>query len=507
MLESTNEKSRSDGSFLWGSYRCERIGTGIKISEYMPEEEEDSLCIPSRIEGEPVVEIGASAFSENGALLSRIEIPPTVRHIGEGAFRMCMNLTELVLHEGLETIGEGALFLTPVTELTLPDTVSEVDAPWELGSIRFFISEKNKYYATDGFCLYRTEDEGRTLLVSRQGDERESYDIPEGTSSIGESAFSGNGTLRRVTIPGTVRLIGEAAFEGCENLSEVTLCDGVSEIRENAFAHCIQLKSIHLPSSLRSIGEYALSDTFGWSEQFLGLTCITVDPGNENFTADEECLYEAGESGQRYIVKYFGEKGEYRIPEDISRILPGAFRRAKFYRCEIPETVHSVGTDAFRECRNLEEVLLKESGTLLYIPRQPLYRKDEVTALFLGERPEGGYIYDYPGYDALFDTYLNLPDQCGMACCRLKYPTQLSEETEQIYWDFLQDNLNGILKGIADRQDMDRLVMLAGLGLFTGENIDEALEVFSRAGRTKFTGYLLNYRKEHRTENGFDFTI
>ncbi len=223
--------------------------------------------------------------------------------------------------------------------------------------------------------------------------------------------------------------------------------------------------------------------------------------------ADGEALFGNGESGHRHLVKYFGEGGSYAVPWDVSRILPGAFRRAKFYSCDIPMSVHSVGRDAFRECKNLEEIRLKETGTPIYIPGQPIYRKDEVTALLREERGDDGYIFDYQGYDALFPTYLNLPDQCGIACCRLKYPVSLDEETAAGYREFLEKNLMGILSGIAKKQDMEQLVMLADLGLFTEKNIDESLDVLSRSGRTKFTGYLLNYMKEHGNGEEFDFSI
>ncbi len=489
------------------SYRYERTEDGIRIVRYEPETEEDCAIIPSRIEALPVVEIGAEAFVENGALLSRVEVPPTVRRIGNGAFRMCLNLTELILHEGLEEIGAGALFLTPLTEVALPDSVTVIESPWELSSILFTTTGNNPFFFSDGFCLFRREGGERELLVALQSDERECYEIPERTTVIGENAFSVNEHLRSVTLPGSVRKIGEAAFEGCQNLAEVRLAEGLREIGANAFGHCIRLKDLHLPSTVETIGESALSDTFGWSESFQGLERITVEPGNEHFMADEDALFETDGSGYRSLVKYFGEAAVYRIPWDVSRILPGAFRRAKFYRCEIPMSVRGVGRDAFRECRNLREISLEETGSELYIPGQPLYRKDEVTALFLEEKPAGGYLYDYAGYDALFATYLNLPDLCGMACCRLKYPLQLPEETAQAYRKFLRENLSGILQGIAQKQDMERLVMLAELGIFNEENLDESLEILSRSGRTKFTGYLLNYMREHGEGGGFDFSL
>ncbi len=490
----------------WEEFEYELTSDGVRIVKYVPETEEESVCIPASIGGTPVVAIGAEAFLENGALLSRVEVPSTVRSIGDGAFRMCLTLTELLLREGLETIGAGALALTPLTEVTLPDTVARIGAPWELGNIRFSVSEKNPHFRTDGFCLYQTEGAEKTLLVCLQTEGRESYAVAEGTTAIGESAFAGNEALCSVTLPETARTIGEAAFESCQNLRRVALPEGLCSIGANAFGHCIRLQSIHLPSTLEVIGDYALSDTFGWSEALSGLERITVEPGNARFATDEEALFAHGEDG-RHLVKYFGEGESYRVPEGVTRILPGALRRAKFYRCEIPASVRSVGKDAFRECKNLREILLRETDTALYIPGQPIYRKDEVTNLFFAEKTEGGPIYDYAGYDALFPTYRNLPDKCGIACCRLAYPVSLPEKTARGYRAFVAENMPAILQGIADRQDMEQLVLLAELGFFTGESLELGLELFGQKGRTKLSGYLLNYKREHMQETAFDFTL
>lgn len=584
----------------WNNYIYQVTDCGVIIEKYLSDEntgssgEEGMLKIPSQIDGRPVVEIGAEAFSENGALLSKIEVPSSVRRIGKGAFKMCMSLTELILHEGLEEIGAEALFLTPLTEVVLPDTVCRMECPWELSSIRFSISEKNPSFFTDGFCLYEKGDgTGRKLLAAFSESKLTHYCVPEGTTVIGEGAFAGSETLQRIEMPLSVHTIEATAFEGCQLLEDVQIPDaavsqnpeyeenqggffkeqrsgnmnnlqGLRVIGENAFSHCISLRCFHLPSTVEEIGRLALSDTFGWSEERNGLEQITVNAANPHFAADEAALYEMGEHGDRYIVKYFGTANFWRIPDDVTRILPGAFRRASFQKCRIPNSVKDVGEDAFRECKNLKELELEETGILLYVPQEPVYRKDEITALFYseeresseagrtgenaggetGDRPENkrhkgadkvgilrlpekwrdfaafypemrerketsweGYIYDYRGYDTLFPTYLNLMVRCGMACCRLKYPVLLEEDTAAVYRRFVEKNMSEILQEIAKMQDINRLALLAELEFFTNENIEECIEVFAGEGKTKCTGFLLNYKREHLEEADFDFSL
>ncbi|MCC8029388.1 MAG: leucine-rich repeat domain-containing protein [Lachnospiraceae bacterium] len=505
-----------------------------------------TLRIPSHIGGLPVTEIGEEAFSENGAQIDRTELPPTIRRIGKGAFRMCISLTELLLPEGLERIGPEAFFLTPLEELVLPASLKEIENPWELATIRFRVAEGNPYFFTDGFCLYRREGEEKELLVARQTEERTEYKVLDGTTAIGENAMSGNGTLRKVILPQSMYMIGEAAFEGCQNLSQVVLPEGIRRIGAHAFSHCICLKHLYLPASVAVIGRCALSDTFGWSEDLRGLEYISVAAGNNHFMADADALFEIGMNADRYLVKYFGTGREYRIPGDVSRILPGAFRRSGLRRCIVPASVRDVGEDAFRECRDLEEILLEETGTALFVPAQPVYRKDEVTQLFYSsermsrqeelketepfEMPEywkdfahgtvvwpkknrpdaaryAGYVYDYRGYDALFESRTGLRERCGIACCRLKYPVLLNAAAAERYRAYVGVNLTDILHDLQKMQDFDLLVLLAELGFFTSDNIEESIGIFGRSGQAEFTGYLLNYKKEYLEEKAFDFSL
>ncbi|MCD8365865.1 MAG: leucine-rich repeat domain-containing protein, partial [Clostridiales bacterium] len=450
----------------------------------------------------------------------------------------------------------------------------------------------NLSFFTDGFCLYQKRGAEQELLVACQQEERAEYCVADGTTVIGESAFAGNEYLKCIVLPGTVQEIRQSAFEGCRGLErieipEVNLSEaglkkgkpkylsadnsftgyegsvpekkscvcGLHSIGENAFSHCICLKEIHLPATLETLGRFALSDTYGWSETLIGLERITVSNANTHFMADEDALFEIGNGRDRYLVKYFGRGSTYQIPEDVTRILAGAFRRARFRKCWVPKSVWDVGEDAFRECSALEEVELEESGLRLYVPRQPVYRKDEIMELFysaeretrlesarknrMEEKHGSGrwsildfpekwkdfaafypkqerkvwhsserYVYDYQGYDALFPTYLSLPEKCGIACCRLRCPVQLAEPSAAEYRKFIAENLTGILHEISKTQDISRLADLAELGFFTGDNIGDCLEVFAQSGSAKCTGFLLGYQREHHLgEDAFDFSL
>lgn len=428
----------------FGNFKYVCINGGIRITEFASEEEE-TVVIPESIDGRPVIEIGVGAF-----------------------------------------------YFTPITEVFLPDCLERIEEPWTLGAMNFHMSEKNPHFFSDGFALYRLHDGEQELVVSFAGDEREEYEPAADTTIIGENSISGNNNLRRVVLPETVHTIGETAFEDCGYLTDVVLNEGLLEIGADAFSRCIRLTRLHLPASLERIGERALSDTFGWSESYQGLESITVEPGNEHFTADETGLFEIAPDGRRSLIKYLGQGEEYRIPGDVSRILPGAFRRAKLRRVIIPGSVESIGKDAFRECRHLSEIVLEATKARVYIPLRPQYRKDEVTALICRKADGNGLLLDRAGYDRIFATWLDPDDKCGMACFRLLDPVLPDKETERMYREYIEGNFEAILKDIAKHQDMNTLKALAELDFLTGEHFEQAIDLFATAGQAGMTAFLLS---------------
>jgi hypothetical protein len=68
--------------------------------------------------------IGAYAFQN--AMITKIELPSTVKTIGWGAFSFCDKLTEVKLNEGLESIGGYAFYWTAVEKIELPSTVKTI---------------------------------------------------------------------------------------------------------------------------------------------------------------------------------------------------------------------------------------------------------------------------------------------------------------------------------------------------------------------------------------------
>jgi hypothetical protein len=71
--------------------------------------------------------------------------------------------------------------------------------------------------------------------------------IPEGVTSIGDSAFRNCTGLTQIVIPEGLTSIGDVAFAGCTGLTQIHLPEGLTSTGNSAFAGCTGLTQIILP--------------------------------------------------------------------------------------------------------------------------------------------------------------------------------------------------------------------------------------------------------------------
>ena len=76
-------------------------------------------------------------------------------------------------------------------------------------------------------------------------------------TTIGENAFSGNKSLKKVKLGKNVKTIGKGAFKGCTKLKEVSGGAGLVVIQDDVFSGCTTLAEITLNKKVASIGDNA----------------------------------------------------------------------------------------------------------------------------------------------------------------------------------------------------------------------------------------------------------
>jgi len=174
-------------------------------------------------------QIGYRAFAENGRLRTVI-LPESVKDIASDAFRAYPNLQSVTLPEGLQSIGPAAFSdRVQLTELTLPDGLQNMDG----ANFRNMAGLRKPIYNASGTVLchypcgleeavFAVPEVVRKLCPSafRDNPHLQEVILPEGMERVHSGAFWGS-SIRRITIPKSVKRIEERAFFCCESLEEV----------------------------------------------------------------------------------------------------------------------------------------------------------------------------------------------------------------------------------------------------------------------------------------------
>ena len=157
------------------------------------------IVIPDMVAGKPVILIGAGAF-EGAKWLEEIVLPDGLDTIGEDAFKNS-ELQRVVFPKGKFWILSGAFYGTYLTELYLP------------ANVRFEEGTEEQFA-----CSLVTD------LVAEAGDD----------NWLPPRAFDGCASLKNVVLPESIAEIGDGAFRSCMSLENVCI-EGDPDFGEAVF--------------------------------------------------------------------------------------------------------------------------------------------------------------------------------------------------------------------------------------------------------------------------------
>ncbi len=158
--------------------------------------------------------------------------------------------------------------------------------------------------------------------------------IEDGVTSIGSYAFYYCSSLTSVTIPNSVTSIGDGAFYECSGLTSVTIPNSVTSIGDGAFYECSGLTSVHI------------SDIAAWCKIAFG-------------SSDANPLYYAH---NLYLNGTLVT--DLVIPNSVTSIGYEAFRGcSSLTSITIPNSVTSIGYEVFRGCSSLTSITIPNSVT------------------------------------------------------------------------------------------------------------------------------------------------
>lgn len=412
------------------------------ITKYLGINYSSSLYLPSSLGGADVIAVEDGAFSETDVGGCVVIIP-----------------------SGIEKIGNMAFYNTDIIAVDIPETVKEIGENAFGGCLMlagFSVSNDNNYYSTDAKALFNKEKTTLIQFATNLGDY--AYTVPDGVNKIGESAFE-NCELNEITIPKSVTEIGENAFLNtnikinyCGNVEEWNRIEktnsgipdnGVSfdassdgedefisrfeyvsngnglvitgfnnagfnsetltipaeingepvcEISDNAFAYSVLegIKTVIISEGIEVIGNYAFEDnaTVEWfvipSTTWAinagafnvgsNLKGFTVAEGNRFFSVEDNVLFDKNKTA---VVCYPASKTDtyYAVPKSVTSIRVGAFNNAKIQEIHLPSMLKTIDDQGLGLMWSLEKITVDDENTEFCSVDGALFNKDKTTLI------------------------------------------------------------------------------------------------------------------------------
>ena len=280
------EKELFTYSEVEGGVAITGLGKDFALSS---ENRVETITVPDTIGGQPVVGIASGAFKEKfvGALyggsnsgvrvitvklpetvqyidddafsgcqgLAAVNMPRDLKRIGERAFYNCKNLVNAEFPAGLEMIEYGAFWncfalkgnadgiiaLPEGAKVQLTGAGQNQDSAFSMCSSVQGYDISNDEFKTDKDGVIFTAD-GKTLVQYPLGRTSSSYDIPEGTETIGQNAFKWHqsdtknpNNLKTVTFPESITETKACAFSNCRNLESIEVKNLKKDFKRSEF--------------------------------------------------------------------------------------------------------------------------------------------------------------------------------------------------------------------------------------------------------------------------------
>ena len=317
-------------------------------------------------------------------------IPNSITSIGDNAFYNCAGLKSIEIPASVASIGDMAFYrctgLTSVTSQIPVDKLFEINSSVfdsvDFNACTLYVpyGAKAKYQATagwneftnivqasmaDGSCGANVNwtFENGVLTITGNG-AMDDYSAPfytpwfnykndiktvvieNGVTNVGNNALTECAYLTDVSLGNSVKSIGAVAFRGCMRLKCIEIPNSVTSIGIEAFHLCPALTSIAIPNSVTSIGDLAFHNCSG-------LESIVVAEGNAFYDSRNNCnaIIETATN-----TLLFGCQSTV-IPNSVTSIGDNAFYNcAGLESIEIPASVASIGELAFYSCTGLLNV-------------------------------------------------------------------------------------------------------------------------------------------------------
>ena len=253
------------------------------------------------------------------------------------SFYSCTSLSTVELKSGLTSIGTLSFFQAGITTLKLPRTLESIgENAFSNSKLQIITFEENAEISVLGTMSFK-DCESLSEFI-----------FPLSLTQIGRFAFQ-NTALKNVTIPTSINSLEEGCFKGCKQLVLFTIPENSNLLScgYGIFEDCTNFKEI-----VSHEGNNFIVENYGLFNK--DRTQLVVLPPASPVTI----FYIP------HIMKTIRQKALYGcknlnavvIPDkSVESIEAHAFENSvNLDRINLPNSIKSVGLDAFKNCRNLK---------------------------------------------------------------------------------------------------------------------------------------------------------
>ncbi|MBR2284054.1 MAG: leucine-rich repeat protein [Ruminococcus sp.] len=371
---------------------------------------ESKLTVPDTIDGLPVTELGKSALSDIPAV--SVALPATIEYISaDNPFIQCESLQEItvdpaneyytadagvlfskdktlllcypqakngisyVIPEGVEQVGTAAFYNSVLSGITFPSTLSSLG--------RHSLSYCGHLTTAD---LSGTKLSLIDIMAFTMDTALNSVKLPETLYEIGGGAFYGCSSLKEIALPQSLHFIGQSAFAGTA-LEKVDIPDSVESIGYSAFGYDADddpVDGFIVIGSAESAASVYASDSDEEYDYENNFTFLTREEAEDEMAYLEmetvtsgEYVYTVNDDGTAGIVLCTSVSSNIDVPAEIdglkvTSIVKRAFMASQAVTITLPDTVKTIGDDAFFQCTYLEKLNIP-SGCAIIEGDEPFF--------------------------------------------------------------------------------------------------------------------------------------
>lgn len=299
-----------------------------------------------------VSEIGKNCFSNCNTILEELIMHDGVETIGEYAFHSCVALKKVKFSTNLKSIFQYAFSnCHSIRSVDLPDSI-EILAD---GAFDNCINLEKIKLPKDITVI--------ESYLFNQCVKLKQVSVPNKVYKIENSAFASCISLEKVDLPNSMRIINKYAFAQCTGLKKIDLKNGVFRLGDYAFYSCFELEDCKLPDTLLSIGNHTFESCMKIKEFDLKEHVESIGEGafancsflsKINIPSKVQTIEDSQFSGCLGLF-------EIDIPNSIKSIKDNAFNDAYLLELVLPDSISSIGNFAFANNRMLSNVILSKN--------------------------------------------------------------------------------------------------------------------------------------------------